>query len=582
MRWNILPFFFAVLWTNPAIAAVALEYSVELDQSSLRKNVEAWLGEAPETALDRAQFLTTVEERVSNSLQAVGYYDADVSIILDKTETPWQATIVVRPNDPVRITSISIQILGPAKDNAEFEDIISSKSPAVGDVLHHGDYEALKNSILATGQKLGYFDGVMSTHTVEVDAQKHAATINLTYNSDQRYRFGHIESDENQFDVALIDALRPFNEGDYFDLSLLQTFQGALQQTRFFSSVIVKPNLEEAVDKTIPLSVRMYPAKRHNFDVGLGFSTDTEERVSLTWRSPKLNRNGHSQETRLEYSPVNPSGRISYNIPLTHPLNDILQLTARLEENEFGDIDSLQYELGIRRELRTGDGWVRSYFLRALEESWKVGGVHRDNRYLLPGVTFSHKRRKGLLVDPAEGFSQLYRLEGGTENLGSDIDLIRGYSKFTAVSTLAPSHRLVARAELGAVAIEDGDRLNLAPSLSFFAGGSQSIRGFAYQSLGNEVVIVRSDSTVETITVGGDRLVIASLEYQYYWNDTWRGALFIDGGDAFDKGEFEANYGAGFGIHYLTPVGAIKIEFANSVSEDDPEWRLHLNIGAEF
>jgi translocation and assembly module TamA len=582
MRWKLLPFIFAVLWTTPGIAAVALEYSVELDRSSLRKNVKAWLGEPPETTLDRAQFLSTVEERVSNSLQALGYYDADVSISVDKTLTPWQATIVVRPNEPVRIEKISIQILGPAKDTAEFEDIINSKSHAVGDVLHHGDYEALKNSILATGQKLGYFDGVMSIHTVEVDAQKHAATLNLSYNSGQRYRFGRIESDENQFDVALIDALRPFNEGDYFDLSLLQTFQGALQQTRFFSSVIVRPKMEEAADKTIPLSVRMFPAKRHNFDVGLGFSTDTEERVSLTWRSPKLNRHGHSQETRLEYSPVNPSGRISYNIPLTHPLNDILQLTARLEENEFGDTDSLQYELGVRREFRTADGWIRSYFLRALEESWNVSGVHRENRYLLPGLTFSHKSRKGLLVDPSAGFSQFYRLEGGAENLGSDIDLIRGYSKFTVVSTPAQGHRLVARAELGAVGIANGDRENLAPSLSFFAGGSQSIRGFAYQSLGNEVVITRSDSTEKTITVGGDRLLTASIEYQYYWNDTWRSALFIDGGDAFDKGEFEANYGAGFGIHYLTPVGAIKIEFANGVSEDDPEWRLHLNIGAEF
>lgn len=582
MRWYTIPFVFAVLWATPGIADVALEYSVELEQSSLRKNIEAWLGEAPETTLDRAQFLSTAQERVSKSLQAVGYYDAAVSISLDKTETPWQATIAVQLNKPVRIEEVSIQVLGPAKGTAAFEDIISSKSPVVGDVLHHGDYEALKTSILAVGQKLGYFDGVMSAHSVEVDTQKYTASIHLSYNSGQRYRFGQIDGDEDQFDVDLIEALRPFSDGDYFDLSLLQKFQGALQQTRFFSSVIVTPKLEEAANKTIPLSVRMYPAKRHNFDVGLGYSTDTRERVSLIWRSPKLNRHGHSQETRLEYSPVNPSGRISYNIPLTHPLNDILQFTARLEDNEFGDVNSLQHELGVRREIRSADAWIRSYFVRALEESWSVSGLHRDNRYLLPGVTFSHKRRRGLLVDPIAGFSQLYRFEGGAENVGSDIDLIRGYGHFTLVSTPAQGHRLVARAELGAIIIADGDRANLAPSLSFFAGGSQSIRGFGYQSLGNEVAITRRDSTEKTITLGGDRLVTASLEYQYYLNETWRGALFLDAGDAFDKGEFEANYGAGFGLHYLTPVGAIKIEVANSLSEDNPQWRLHINIGAEF
>ena len=82
--------------------------------------------------------------------------------------------------------------------------------------------------------------------------------------------------------------------------------------------------------------------------------------------------------------------------------------------------------------------------------------------------------------------------------------------------------------------------------------------------------------------VGGDRLVTASLEYQYSFNDTWRGALFVDGGDAFDEGEFDLHYAAGFGIHYITPIGAVRVELANSLSEDNPDWRLHLAIGAEF
>ena len=60
-----------------------------------------------------------------------------------------------------------------------------------------------------------------------------------------------------------------------------------------------------------------------------------------------------------------------------------------------------------------------------------------------------------------------------------------------------------------------------------------------------------------------------------------KGAVFVDAGYAFDEGRFEVNVGAGFGVHYLTPDGAIKIELANSISEDDPSWRLHINIGAE-
>jgi translocation and assembly module TamA len=220
--------------------------------------------------------------------------------------------------------------------------------------------------------------------------------------------------------------------------------------------------------------------------------------------------------------------------------------------------------------------------LRSLNESWELVGQYNDNAYILPGATLSNKRRRGLLVDPTAGFSQIYRAEAGSADLGSDIDLLRLYSNFTLVNTPATRHRIVARAELGAVFLASEDRINLAPSLSFFAGGSQSIRGYGYQSLGNEVLLVQRDDSVKSLTVGGDRLLTASMEYQYYVNDTWRGAVFVDAGDAFDEGEFEVNVGAGFGVHYITAVGAIKIELANSVSEDDPSWRLHINIGAEF
>jgi len=82
--------------------------------------------------------------------------------------------------------------------------------------------------------------------------------------------------------------------------------------------------------------------------------------------------------------------------------------------------------------------------------------------------------------------------------------------------------------------------------------------------------------------LGADRLALASIEYQYRFLPDWRAAVFVDGGDAFDEGEFDAVVGAGFGLHYLTPVGAVKLEIANSVSEDNPDWRIHINIGAEF
>jgi translocation and assembly module TamA len=416
---------------------------------------------------------------------------------------------------------------------------------------------------------------------VEVQADAGRADVFLHYDSGIRYRFGELRHDEAVMDQDLLEALRTFEEGDYFQQSLLQRFQSQLQLTRFFSSVTLQPLVEEREDGRVPILVVLRAAKRHNFNVGVGYSTDTEERISMTWTTPRINRHGHSQITRLEYSQVNPSGRITYNIPLRHPLNDLLQLWARTEENEFGDLDSDQDELGARREKRKGS-WVYSYSLRGLNESWEVLSQSRTNDYLLLGTTISRRVHTGSIVDPLSGFNQLYTLEIANEGVGSDVDLVRFTGNLRHVMTPFPRHRFVSRAEFGVVEIASGDRVDLAPSLNFFAGGNQSIRGFSYQSVGNEIDVVRANGNKKTLVVGGDRLITGSLEYQYYFTENWRGALFFDGGDAFDEGEFDFNYGAGFGIHYITPIGAIRIEFANSLSEDNPDWRLHLAVGAEF
>lgn len=566
----------------PTVAmAASLSYSVSGLEGEAEQNVLAWLGTAPDTEQERLNFMVSARDRIERSLQAVGYYHPQIDIDVQRSEPVWQMAITVDPGEPVLIHDMNVQILGPGASDPEFAHHVTEADLSSGDILHHGRFDSFRDRLLSLGQRRGYLEAKIALSRVEVDVGAGTADIFIRFDSGPRYRFGELIHDDEIVDAELIDQLRTFKEGDFFEQVKLQEFQAQLQRTQFFSSVIVQPQRERAEGGQVPIILRLQPIMRHAFDVGLGYSTDTEERVSLTWRTPRINRHGHSQVTRLEYSGINPSGRITYSIPLTHPLNDVLQLWARTEENEFGDLDSSQDELGTRREIRQGK-WIHSYSLRGLHEAWEVLGESQKNDYLLFGGSLSHRAFSGSILDPSSGFNQLYDLEVANKKLGSDVDLIRVKANLRYVFTPRERHRLVSRAELGVAEIPSGDRKQLAPSLNFFAGGNQSIRGFSYQSIGNEVEYTEPDGSTRTLVVGGDRLVTASLEYQYYFTETWRGALFTDGGDAFDDGEFELNYGAGFGIHYISPVGAVRVEFANSLSDDNPDWRLHLTIGAEF
>jgi translocation and assembly module TamA len=344
---------------------------------------------------------------------------------------------------------------------------------------------------------------------------------------------------------------------------------------------LVQPQAADPETRTLPVHVKLEPGARNHFRVGLGYSTDTRERISLSWRTPRVNRFGHRQTSLIEYSPVRPRARVNYGIPLRHPINDVLQLSGRLEVNEYGSLESFQRELALRREMKFGE-WVFSFGVRQLWEDWDVGPEDRSNNYLLPGVSFAHTLRGGNPLDPDSGFSQLYEFEVGEDRAGSDITLQRAYANWRTAYRFSEQHRLAARAELGAVNFSDNSRPDLAPSLSFFAGGSQSIRGYAYQSLGPTEKVTLPDGETIKLVIGGDRLAVGSVEYQYYVTPEIRAAFFVDGGNAFNGDHFNAVVGAGFGVHYVSPVGAVRVDLGNPVSEDAGDWRVHITMGAEF
>ncbi|MEZ7990686.1 MAG: autotransporter assembly complex family protein [Halioglobus sp.] len=558
-----------------------MKLSVVGIQGEQKKNVLAYLGAVPESDENRRNFVVSARDKVESALQALGYYQPEIEIDLQRTEPKWRLSIVVNAGEPVRVRDINIQILGAAANDDNFTRLTSDIGFSSGDVLHHGRFESFRKKVLSLGQRRGYLRGEIVASRIEIEIDAGTADVMLWYESGPRLRFGEIIVDNTLIDSDLFDSMLTFQPGDYFDQVRLQELQSRLQRTNYFSSVIVLPQRKRSLGDRIPIMVNLQRAKRHSFDVGVGYSTDTEERLSLTWRTPRINRHGHSQQTRLVYSPINPSGRFTYSIPVSDPLTDVVQLWARVEENEFGDIDSRQNELGIKRETKNRN-WIYGYSLRELNESWDIAGYSASNDYLLFGGSVSRRTHRGSIVDPEGGFSQLYTVEATADQLGSDLDLLRVTAALRYVMTPVPRNRLVTRLDLGRVKIANGDRRDLAPSLAFFAGGSQSIRGYAYQSLGDELTVVEPNGETKTLVVGGDRLVIGSLEYQYYFTATWRGALFVDAGDAFDRGEFDAKVGAGFGVHYVTPVGAVRVELANSVSEDDPSWRLVFAIGAEF
>ena len=113
------------------------------------------------------------------------------------------------------------------------------------------------------------------------------------------------------------------------------------------------------------------------------------------------------------------------------------------------------------------------------------------------------------------------------------------------------------------------------PSLRFFAGGDQSVRGYSYQSLGP------TDATGQV--VGGKQLLTGSVELERALFKDWGVSLFVDAGNAFNA--FTNIYlfrAAGIGVHYYTRVGALNLSVARQFGVEEPSFRIHFSVGFEL
>jgi translocation and assembly module TamA len=566
---------------SASASAEGLRYRVEGVDGALRDNIRAFLGDSTQDAASAQRFLVTAEERTRLAMEALGTYSADIEVSVDRQSDPWRVVLRVVPDEPVRYVAFDVRIDGPGGADPELLAVSTALAPVVGDVVHHGVYESLKQGLLRAARERGYFDANFAVSRIEVNASAGEARGELALDTGARFRFGPVSGPQELITPELLASIQPFIEGDFYSQKKILELRARLLRLGFFDSVIVAPDFSRREEAVVPVDVDLRAAPRHSYEVGVGFSTDTRERVSLVWSSPRLNRWGHSQQTRLRYSPVNPLARIVYTVPLDDPSNDLLQLGARFEDNEFGDLESNQREFLLRRETRNG-GHVRSYSVRALRESWRALEEEFDASYALAGVSFSRRSRVGNAVDPTAGLSQFYAVEAASDALGSDQDLLRLSANITFLRRFEERSRVVTRLSAGYLYSSSTRPDELPPSLAFFAGGDNSIRGYAYQSIGREIGGQTFGGRSTALVVGGTRLLTASLEYQRYLFEDWRAAVFVDAGDAFVGEQFDLKVGVGFGVHYLSPIGALRVELANPVTESGGDWRLHINIGAEL
>jgi len=510
-------------------------------------------------------------EEIKKALQPFGYYRPVIESALDRVSPEeWHIRYNIDPGPPLLVAEFNFKLIGEIKDDEKFQTFIQNPPLHKGDIFNHVIYEDFKSSLAKLASIRGYFGARFIEHRVEIDIDAYEARIQLSYEGLARYHFGEVQLDQDIIDPELLRRYIPFERGDPYTLDQMIELQQALNDSDYFQTVEVSPGEPQPDSDEIPIVVNLTPRKRHRFSIGLGYGTDTGARAKFDWEVPRVNTHGHRFDFTSQISEIGYRVVANYRIPVLNPRTDQLIFTTGIINETTETSESTLRTTGISLKHRRG-AWREVISLNYQNEVYTVAEDSGDSTLLLPGINWSRTWGDNFIY-AVDGLRFDLDLRGASNQVVSDADFVQLQSNLKFISPLGHRNRMIARGTLGGTSTSDFDILPA--SVRFFAGGAQSVRGYAYQSLGPV------DANGEV--TGGKYLVVGSLEFEHSFKNKWGVAAFYDVGNAINDIYDDLKKGAGIGVRWKSPVGPVRIDLASAISLDGNPWRIHITIGPDL
>ncbi len=511
------------------------------------------------------------EEEIRKALEPFGYYSPIVKSSLEKDTDGWLVEYVVDSGEPVRVSSMQISIETFDRPPDELSDIIPLFPLNKGDVLDHTVYGRGKKIIMQQMFSLGYMKAKFVRNKILVDRAALTADIDLSIRSGPRFLFGKTVFVQELMDPALLQRFVNYQEGEPYSSKKLIDLQTALYKTNYFGKVDINGDVSQAEGNHIPITVNLTEPEFFNrYKFGLGYATDNGLRGKVGWDNRLFNKKGHTVSSEVKLSQGENSMKVIYAVPVRDPRFDKMLYLATYEDETWDDTDTRLF-IGSAKYVHAGKKYKYSGGVQLRDERYQVGVT--DGESFLPVAELSLSTI--FADDPVNTRNGLFvsgEVRGASEDFFGDTTFIQGEISGKIIVSPLDSFRLIGRISLGATSVDSID--DLPPSLRFYAGGDQSVRGYGYKELGPE----DSSGTV----IGGKYLVFGSIEAEQVVTGNWSLAAFVDSGNAVNDLTTDLKEGVGIGVRYRLPFGQVRIDVASAISEDGNPLRLHLMVGGDL
>jgi outer membrane protein insertion porin family len=565
-----------------------------------------------------------------------GYYDVVVAVAenrYDEVNDSQHIVIEVEEGEQTLVGGVRITGNNPFKPGELLDDLSLKPGAPFDSTLIGADVYRIRNRMWDEGFVLAEIGRGLAV-------SDHRAY--LTYDIDQgpRMRVREVEITGN--DVAKEDNIREwlsFRPGEVFSLKKVQDSQQHLFDTSLFRQVNLVLTQVDTLQRAVDLRVEVEERKMSYVELGIGVGTEDNGRVAAEWGhrhipglGGKLQLNTELafdvvRDDRADFESRYTRFGAAYTGPRFPGTRFSTAVDAFYEQDrnpKTVDYDLLGFGIHGRRRMgrRTllyidfGDEFIERK-IPPLEGN-PFGRTSDETRSLT--FTLDRDTRDDLLF-PSDGAQRSISVKLAGGPLRADNYFIKTVGSLATYKEIFGGVVLAARVRAGLVSpygkSDDGVEPDGIPFEDrFYAGGSNSVRGYGENSLGPRLPVGDPGSidpreeALRGNAYGGEALLLTNVELRF---PVWKrakigGVLFLDGGNVWENpsdvklGDFEPvremegggyaeenvtkyRYSFGIGLRYNTPIGPLRLDYGVPVSrtgEIRSTGMFHFNLGHAF
>jgi translocation and assembly module TamA len=642
--WGADPQSYKVRLEGTVARDIASTLSASSDLVSLRKSAPV----SPLALILRARGDTV---RLKTVLESYGYYQSAVTATID--------------GEPLTSSDLADKLNGlPAGKDATVVvsyvpgplyhlgtvTVAGDLPPSMRDLLDlHTGQPAVAADILNAGTKLlrelqnkGYAFAKVEAPVVYELPDARELTVSYMVTLGNTARFGAIDVTGLQRTVrSSVLSRLGIRTGDAYSADAIDRARRNLLAMGVFGTVAVTIGKAPDPDGSVPVTFRVTERKRHAVNLIGAYSTDLGGSGTVTWSDDNLF--GHAEQLNLTASIINLNGSatngVGYStgaqlvVPEFESPQQTLQFTLNALKQYLLAYTQTAETAGITLTRNLSKIWSGSVGVTATEdtiiqpqEQFVPNVGKSDFYYTLFALPFSLRYDStdlsSPLLDPTHGIRAALTvsptLSLGPPNATYVISQIRAsaYLDLHDLSLTPPGRTVIAVHGLYGYA-QGASVTQLPPDQRFYAGGSGSVRGYPFQSIGPQfsdamylrpcaptdaapcvaganITAAQAQAMIgsrysENTPIGGVAVDAGSVELRQRVGLNYGFAVFADAGRVGQTpqpfgGQYEVGMGAG--LRYYTPIGPLRVDVAFPLhilpAPNNAHFEIYIGLGQSF